>query len=102
MATEELPRYRRLTLEPVGDGSFVAQYQWTKYRFLMSDGSCVDIVAVRDDSDLRGAVLELHYGKKVTDPKQGSIAGVATIPMDPEPDPEPAPPPVRRTRTKKS
>ena len=47
----------RITLVPHLDGSLAATYQWHIYRFLMSDGSTIDVHAVRDDSTLRGEVV---------------------------------------------
>ena len=93
---DQIPQYRRVTLDSNGD-SFVAQYTWSRYRFMFTDGAVMDVVAIRDDSDLRGAVLELHYGKTIKDPKDGGIAGVATLPELAE-TPEEAPEPRKTTR----
>jgi hypothetical protein len=88
-SSNQIPPYRRVTLLPQPTGGLLATYMWQTYRFLMSDGSTVDVVAVRDDSDLRAAVLEAHFGKAVKDPKDGSIAGSVTLPYaEPEPEPE--------------
>lgn len=74
-----IPPDRQVTL--IQDGPvFFAGYVWKRYRFMFVDGTTTDVVAIRDDSDLREAVLTLKYGKRITDPKDGSIVGVATLP----------------------
>ncbi len=55
------------------DGVLAAVYPLHQYRFLFSDGSTLDVVAYRDDSDLREAMLEAA-GSGVE-----RIAGVATV-----------------------
>lgn len=45
-------------LTPRDDGSLEAFWHPRTFRFLLSDGRVVDIHAVRDDSNLRGAVLK--------------------------------------------
>ena len=75
------------------DGTLRAEYPWHTYRFLFEDGATLDVVAIRDDSDLREAMLTLHYGRKVSDPRQGRIEGVAVIP---EPQPEARKAPAKR------
>ena len=64
------PPAPRVTIEPFTGGS-IARYEWKTFRFLLSDGSTFDVQAIRDDSDLRGAVLE-HTGAS-------KIEGVATV-----------------------
>lgn len=78
---DKIPDYRRVTFSEHG-GQLIAEYHWTHYRFMFTDGQTLDVVAVRDDSDLRGAILEHHYGKTINDPKDGGIAGVARLPVD--------------------
>lgn len=46
---------------------------------MFSDGETLDVEAVRDDSDLREAMLQAHYGKTIKDPKDGRIEGVAVL-----------------------
>jgi hypothetical protein len=85
MATRrpKLPN-RDVLLERDADG-VTARYPTQTYRFMFSDGATLDVVgAVRDDSDLRGAVLELVGGEV-------HIVGVAALPGDEQPPPE-APP----------
>jgi len=89
-----VPPDRRVALQD-RDGETFARYTWKRYRFMFSDGATLDVNAIRDDSDLREAVLLHHYGKLVKDSKDGAIVGVATLPEVP-------PTPVRRTRTRKS
>ena len=64
----------KLTLSWSDDETLNANYIHHCYRFLFSDGSMVNVIAVRDDSDLRGAVLEIT-GKE-------RIAGVAQLDPD--------------------
>lgn len=64
----------RVRLEPQSDGTYLAEYQWHRYRFLLTDGRTVDVWAIRDDSDLRGAVL--------TATKSDGLAGAATLPEE--------------------
>lgn len=67
---DQIPPERRVTLSPNGHG-VIAGYGWKVYRFLLDDGSTLDVIAIRDDSDLRAAVLEHTKAER--------IAGVATI-----------------------
>jgi hypothetical protein len=60
----------RVTLSALGDGA-LAGYQWRVYRFLLSDGKTLDVTAMRDDSDLRSAVLAFTKAER--------IEGVATM-----------------------
>lgn len=76
----EIPPDRRVVLEAF-EGGAIARYPWKTYRFLLDDGSTFDVQAVRDDSDLRGAVLEHTKATK--------IEGVATINRADVPDTSP-------------
>ena len=78
MPTDKTPADRKVTFTMERDGSLKAQYTWKRLRFMMSDGSTVDVQVTRDDSDLRAAVLA-HTGVE-------AIAGVVTL--------TPAPPAV--------
>lgn len=77
------PSYRSVALQDK-DGECFARYVWHRYRFMFSDGATLDVNAIRDDSDLREAVLIHHYGKKIMDPKDGSIVGVARLSVEEE------------------
>jgi hypothetical protein len=90
MTASRLPVYRQIALQE-RDGEVFARYNWRRYRFMFSDGATLDVNAIRDDSDLREAVLLHHYGKLVKDPKDGSIVGVATLSVEPEPQVKPPP-----------
>lgn len=46
-------------LVPQPDGSYLATWPSFTLRFLLSDGRTVDVVTTKDDSDLRGALVEL-------------------------------------------
>jgi hypothetical protein len=80
------PSKPRVFLTPFGDDGAIAGYPWKVYRFLLSDGRTLDVTAIRDDSDLRGAVLEFTKAER--------IEGVATIK-------EVEPPAMTRTRVVK-
>ena len=49
------------TFTPGDDGLLVAMRSRIVVRFLMSDGTTVDVETERDDSDLRGALVQ-HLG----------------------------------------
>jgi hypothetical protein len=85
MAVSDIPPDRRLTLAPGDDGVVVASYTWKTYRFMFSDGRFVDVRAIRDDSDLRGFVLEYAQAER--------IEGVARL--------DPAPEPARKSKPRK-
>lgn len=55
------------------EGVLAAVYPRFQYRFLFDDGTTLDVVAYRDDSDLREAMLE------AAGPSVERIAGVATV-----------------------
>lgn len=57
------------------DTGFEVEYEWSTYRFLLFDGSVVDVRAVSDDSWLRDAVVKMLK----LDEKR-PIVGVATLP----------------------
>lgn len=81
-----------VTLEPLGDREYLARWHMNRYRFLLSDGSTVDVESHTDSSTLRTALLELvsSQGKKDV-----SIVGVADLTT---PKPKPAAP-ARKRRT---
>ena len=58
---------------------FAVRQSWV-YRFMLNDGTTLDVIADRDDSDLRGAVLA-HTGAD-------KIEGVARIAPDDRRTPE--------------
>lgn len=68
------PPERKVTF--VDEGGFLrANYVWRTYRFFLAEGTLFDVVAVRDDSDLREAVLQ-HT-------KSAQIVGVVRMPEEP-------------------
>jgi hypothetical protein len=74
----------RIHLEYGDNGVAIATYPVKRFRFLLNDGSTLDVTgAVRDDSDLREAVLKLTGAER--------IEGVARLP-----DPEPVKKPTKR------
>ena len=74
--TPKTPLPPRILLEQAEDGTLIATYPMKRYRFMFSDGSTIDVVGmIRDDSDLRGAVLEITKAER--------IEGVARV--DPAP-----------------
>lgn len=84
-----------LTLEPLGDGAYLARWHASRYRFLLSDGSTVDVESPWDSSTLRGALLDVVSHDRKTDV---SIVGVAELA---EPGPAKATAPTRKRRTAK-
>jgi hypothetical protein len=51
-----------------------------RYRVLFSDGEVLNFLAARDDSDIRGQMFEIHYGKPRKDDRDGkAIAGVVDL-----------------------
>lgn len=67
----------RVDIEDWGEGVLGAHYEAHTYRFLFSDGTTVDVIAHRDDSDLRAAVMKfLHHGREI------AIVGCATLEVD--------------------
>ena len=75
-----------------GDEYHTAVYAWHVFRFLMDDGSVVDVKGIQDTSTLREAVLKLF-------PKGSRIAGSTTLP-EPEPEEKPAPTKSKRPAKK--
>lgn len=62
------------------DGSVVITFPQRAYRFLFSDGRTVDVVAVRDDSDVRKVVLDLLAADLPKEErKEFAIAGVVRL-----------------------
>lgn len=68
-ATAGIPEYRRPQLTETGGGMIQATWPERVFRFLLSDGRTVDVRSSRDDSDLRGVLLE-HMG---VDKIEGSV-----------------------------
>lgn len=64
-------RKRIQAISDEGDGVWLVQYNFTRYRVMFSDGSTFDVFAISDDSDVRGELLS-HFGKE-------RIAGITTI-----------------------
>jgi hypothetical protein len=56
---------RRPVLRDLGDGRYRAEWPTTTVRYLLDDGRTVDVETPRDDSDLRGALLELTRAGKI-------------------------------------
>lgn len=82
-----------VTLEPLDDDGnhYVAHYRPRMFRYLLSDGTLVDVESPRDDSDLRNAVVKTMGEVRRTD-----ISIVGVVQMDPEPEP-----PAKGRRTRK-
>lgn len=56
------------------DHTLMATWPLHRYRFMFSDGRTLDVLSPRDDSDLRGALLD-HLGAD-------AIVGVAQLPVE--------------------
>lgn len=52
------PPHRGCVLHELPDGTLAAHWPSYMIRFLLSDGRTVDVVTDRDDSDLRGALVD--------------------------------------------
>ena len=65
-----------VTLEPLGDGQYLARWHRRRLRFLFSDGSTVDVESYTDGSTLRSALLDIVGRGKGPDFK---IVGVADL-----------------------
>ena len=72
-----------ITLTENEDGSFDASYPVNCYRFLLEDGSTIDVHAIQDNSSLRETVLAHTKSKK--------IEGVAYLKPAEEVEEKPAP-----------
>ena len=92
--TQQIPEYRRIVLDPDGDGRLIVRYPSIVYRFLFSDGSTVDVEGHRDDSDLRGELLRVL--------KKEKIEGVATVSLEGAKSLVEAPVPRKRAVRKRS
>jgi hypothetical protein len=66
------PEKDNLFLSALDDGTLKVVRLMHRYRFMFSDGSTLDVLCDRDDSDVRGAVLK-HAAKE-------RIEGVAVVP----------------------
>ena len=71
-----IPEDRRVLLEPGEDGRLIVRYPTWVVRFLLSDGSTVDVECHRDDSDLRGALLEYLKVEKIEGSVRVSMSSV--------------------------
>jgi len=79
MTLKDIPEYRRVTLTLQDDGSYLATWPLQRHRFLLSDGRTIDVVTSRDDSDLRGALLEATGAERI----EGSVRLKAPEPPEP-------------------
>lgn len=52
------PPHRGCVVHQLPDGTYAAVWPSFMLRFLLSDGRTVDVITDRDDSDLRGALLD--------------------------------------------
>lgn len=62
-------------------GTLVAVYELRRYRYLLEDGTTCDVLAARDDSDLRAAIVA-HTGHSIT----GGVAELPAVLPEREPD----------------
>lgn len=72
---------RQPELQDAGDGSVKAVYQWKTFRFLLDDGRTLDVQAIRDDSDLRGAVLAHTKAERIQGVADIDAAAVEAPPV---------------------
>jgi len=72
-----VPRPVPIELEAVADRHYVAHFRRRTYRYLLSDGSLVDVEAPWDSSDLRTRVRETVSAETG---KDLAIEGVVAMP----------------------
>lgn len=71
-----------VTLIAVGPDEYVARWRTRRYRFMLSDGTTIDVESHQDSSTLRTAVRELASGELGV---ELSIVGVADLGERPAP-----------------
>lgn len=81
MAAEK--KVPRCTLKKVTTGEVIACWELKTLRFMLSDGTTLDVISTRDDSDVREAVLLYTKAER--------IEGVAVLPYDPPEEPKKVP-----------
>ena len=95
----------------VGEGAgYVADYRWTTYRFLLSNGNTIDVSAVTNDSWLSTEILKVVNGlDKLPDnyPKSLKVTIVGHVALAPPVEEEkveeaPKPKQVRKRPAKKA
>lgn len=75
-------------MTPRDDGSWLYEPPKVRVRFLLTDGATVDVVCERDDSDMRGALLDVLNPGHAKEDYAVSIAG--SVRIDPPPAVTPA------------
>lgn len=82
--------------------SYVAEYEWQTYRFLLTNGNFIDVQAASDDSTLRTEVLKIA-NKTDKAPSSGKFdIGIAGSTALPEPEAKEAPKPAKKVAAKKT
>jgi len=82
MAERAKPKREDAAFVEERDGVVVVTWPAKRYRFLLSDGRVVDVVAQRDDSDLRAVLLAfVHKADGLTKAAANDlrIEGVAEV-----------------------
>lgn len=70
--TKTVPKEPRIDIRQRDDGTLLVGRPLSRFRYLFDDGSTVDVIDDRDDSEVREAV-RLYAGKE-------RIVGVARLP----------------------
>lgn len=65
VVASQIPPERQVTFVPNSFGVLQAVWPQRLYRFMLSDGSFVDVLSARDDSDLRAAVLAYTKAERI-------------------------------------
>ena len=65
MAEPKAKRVNPCTLTPLDEGGVAATWPTRRYRYLLSDGTTLDVLTPRDDSDLRRAVLDYTGAERI-------------------------------------
>ena len=63
--SDAIPAHRRVTLTEHQKGQLIATRPKECYRFLLAGGDVVDVLADRDDSDLRVAILDYTGAERI-------------------------------------
>lgn len=72
--------HRGCHLVPQPDGTLLAVWPYHTIRFLLDDGRTIDVTTAKDDSDLRGALLEHMKAERI----EGSVRLKVETPPPPE------------------
>lgn len=91
------------------DGTYIVEYKWKTHRFMFSDGRVVDVIAINDNSDVRGEALKFFKAERIEGSARLMLEAQPVVTLGKpeevvdEPVPEPAPPPpAKKAAAKKT